>query len=182
VYFENAYLELIWVDTSVSVDPQHARTAKWFRDAAAWRTTGKSPFGLGLHRLAGDTAALPVPVEREPAPWLERGAYYELLRQAADSLAPDFFVVPGIAAVPSWILQARAREPELWQHRAGDRKITVVRVYGTPAQEPAAFRALRPGSIEFVRAPEPLIEVVLDHGSRGQRVDLRPDLPLVLIR
>src|SRR5688572_7246379 len=29
-YFENAYLELIWVDSTVSVTPEHAKTAQWF--------------------------------------------------------------------------------------------------------------------------------------------------------
>ena len=60
VLFENAYLELIWLDSSVSIDPEHAADAKWFEEAAAWRTSGHSPFGLGLRRLSGDASALPV--------------------------------------------------------------------------------------------------------------------------
>ena len=93
VLFENAYLELIWVDSSVAVDAEHASAAQWFRDAAAWRTSGHSPFGLGLRRLPGDTAALPVPVRRESAEWLEPGTAYEMLRQPGDSAAAEFLVV-----------------------------------------------------------------------------------------
>lgn len=181
-YFENAYLELIWVDSTVSVTPEHARTARWFHDAGSWRTNRHSPFGLGLRRLPGDTAALPVPVEREAAASLEPGAAYELLHQPGDSLAADFFVVPATAAVPRWIARARQREPGLWQHSAGGREITLVRVHGSPEQHPYALRVLRPSRIEAHDSPTPFLELLIDRGTRGQRVDLRPTLPLVIIR
>jgi hypothetical protein len=181
-YFENAYLELIWVDATVTVAPEHASTAAWFRDAASWRTNGHSPFGLGLRRVAGDTSALPVPVERETAAWLEPGAAYELLHQASDSLAADFFVVPALTAVPRWIGRARQREPELWQHPGGGREITLVRVHGLAQHYPAALDVLRPGRIETEGASRPLLELQIDSGVRGERVDLRPTLPLVIVR
>ena len=180
VMFENAYLELIWPDSTVSVEPQHAATAQWFRDAEAWRTSGQSPFGFGLRRMPGDTAALPVPVELEPAEWLEPGAAYELLRQPPDSLAAEFFVVPPISAVPSWIERLRERRPEVLQHLGGVDEVALVRVHGPPEHEPTAFRVLRPGRVEMVRGSEPLLEVHL--AGRGQRVDLRPVLPLVVVR
>lgn len=181
-YFENAYLELIWVDSTVSVAPEQSRTAQWFRNAGSWRTNRHSPFGLGLRRLPGDTAALPIPVEREAAAWLEPGAAYELLRQPGDSLAADLFVVPAAAAVPRWIARARQREPQLWQHSGGGREITLVRVHGLPDQHPNALRVLRPLRIETHNAPTPFLELLIDKGSRGQRVDLRPTLPLVMVR
>ena len=181
-YFENAYLELIWVDSTVAVAPEHARTAQWFRDAGSWRTNRHSPFGLGLRRLPGDTAALPVPVEREAAAWLQPGAAYELLHQPSDSLAADFFVVPASSAVPSWIARARQREPRLWQHPGGGREITLLRIHGLPQQHPSALRVLRPLRIETKEASTPFLELHIDEGVRGERVDLRPTLPLVIVR
>ncbi|HEX6560258.1 MAG TPA: VOC family protein [Longimicrobiales bacterium] len=181
-YFENAYLELIWVDSTVSVAPEHVSTAQWFRNAASWRTNGRSPFGLGLRRVAGDTAALPVPVEREAAGWLEAGAAYEVLHQPSDSLAADLFVVPAVAAVPRWIARARRREPELWLHPGGGREITLVRVHGLPNHHPNALRVLRPSRVETIAGSAPLLELQLDGGVRGERVDLRPTVPLVIIR
>jgi hypothetical protein len=182
VFFENAYLELIWVDSSVSVDPNHASTVQWFRNAEAWRTSGSSPFGLGLRRLPGDTAGLPVPVQREPAPWLDPGSAFELLHQPSDSLATEFFVVPAKSAVPTWIGRARERAPEWFQHPGGGREITLVRVHGAAAHEPTAFSVLLPKPVEMIRASVPLLEIHLDSGVRGQRVDLRPILPLVIVR
>ena len=181
-YFENAYLELIWVDSSVSVTREHAKTAQWFRDAAAWRVNGHSPFGFGLRRVAGDTSALPVPVKREAASWLRPGEAYELLYQPADSLAADFFVVPARTAVPRWVARAREREPDLWQHAGGGREITLVRVLGLPHQHPAALGVLQPGRIETELAATPILELHLDGGVRGERIDLRKTLPLVIVR
>lgn len=182
VMFENAYLELIWVDSLVSVEPEHAATAQWFRDAAAWHTSGNSPFGLGLRRMPGDTAALPVPVELEYAEWLEPGAAYELLRQPADSISADFFVVPPVSSLLTWITRLRERSPEMLEHPGGDHEITLARVHGPPEHEPSAFRVLRPGRVEMVRASEPLLELHLASRGRRERVDLRPVLPLVVVR
>lgn len=182
VMFQNAYLELIWLDPAVPVDPEHERTAQWFREAAAWRTSGRSPFGIGLRRVSGDTMPLPVPVELEPAEWLEPGAAYELLRTPAESLAADLFVVPAISALPSWISRIREREPELLGHPGGDREITLARVRGPAAHEPSALSVLGPGRVETIRAEEPLLELHLDRGLRGERFDLRPTLPLVILR
>jgi len=180
--FENAYLELIWVDSTVPVDADHRATFEWFQLASAWRFNGRSPFGLGMHRLPGDTAALPVPVRREPAQWLPEGSAYELLLQADDSLAADFFVVPAATAVPTWIARAMQRIPGEFRHPGGDRTISLVRVHGSPGNEPSAFRVLNPGRIEMVRGPAPLLEVYLDGGGQESRTDLRPALPLVIVR
>jgi hypothetical protein len=180
--FENAYLELIWVDSTVRVDRELASVNAWFRRAAAWRTTGASPFGLGLRRLPGVTADLPVPVTRQSAPWLKPGTAYELLHQKADSLAADFLVLPNDRTVPGWIAWVRERTPAQLKHNSGDHALTRVRVHGPPPHEPTAFARLRPAPVEFVSSTAVFLELYMDGGKRGQRIDLRPTLPLVLVR
>jgi hypothetical protein len=180
--FENAYLELIWVDSTVHVDADHRATFEWFQRASAWRSNGRSPFGLGMRRLPGDTTPLPVPVRREPAQWLPEGSAYELLLQPKDSLAADLLVVPAATAVPTWIARAMKRVPEELRHPGGDRTISLVRVHGPPGNEPSAFGALQPGRIEMVRGPAPVLEVHLDGSGQESRTDLRPALPLVIVR
>jgi hypothetical protein len=182
VYFENAYLELIWVDSTVPVDAEHAATFQWFRNAEAWQVNGRSPFGMGLRRLPGDTMELPVPVRREFAEWLPAGSSYELLHQPSDTLAADFFVVPASNAVPNWVGRARTRFPASFRHQGGGRAITLVRIHGAPEHVPAAFPVLRPKRIDMVRAPAPLLELHLDDGIAKSRADLRPVLPLVIVR
>jgi len=180
--FENAYLELIWVDSTVRVDRELASINAWFQRAAAWRITGASPFGLGLRRLPGATADLPVPVTRQSAPWLKPGTAYELLHQKADSLAADFFVLPNDRTVPSWIGWVRERTPAQLKHSSGDRALTRVRVHGPTPHQPTAFARLRPSPVEFVSSSDVFLELYMNGGKRGQRIDLRPTLPIVLVR
>jgi hypothetical protein len=157
--FENAYLELIWVDSTVPVDADHQATFEWFQRASAWRSNGRSPFGL-----------------------LPEGSAYELLLQPEDSLAADLFVVPAATAVPTWISRAMKRIPEEFRHPRGDRTISLVRVHGPPGHAPSAFAVLKPGRIEMVSGATPLLEVHLDGSGQELRTDLRPALPLVIVR
>jgi hypothetical protein len=72
------------------------------RRAAAWRVSGASPFGLGLH-FSGSADALPIQGRREPAPHLGPDVFYLLLGQPNEQRAADVFVMPQAAAVPTWI-------------------------------------------------------------------------------
>jgi hypothetical protein len=180
--FANAYVELMWLDTAVSVTPEHAAAVRMFRQAASWRRSRHSPFGLGVRRLPGETREFGFPIHREPAPWIDPRAAYEILNQPTDSLAADFFVVPGGAAVPNWIDRVRDRSPQLLSHTGGGHEITLVRIYGPIEQQPTMLSRLRPSRIETRAASEPLLEIYLDAGVRGSRTDLRPALPIVVVR
>ncbi|HJP86488.1 MAG TPA: VOC family protein [Gemmatimonadaceae bacterium] len=181
-FFDNAYLELMWLDSTLSVTPEHAASAEQFRQAAAWRTSGHSPFGIGLRRTAGETQAFAFPIRRESAPWIDSFAAYEILNQPADSLAVDLFVVPRAAAVPNWIERTRKRAPQLLNHPGGGHVITAVRMHGTAQQQPSTWSRVQPPRIETRTASEPLVEIYIDGGVRNLRTDLRPALPVVVIR
>ncbi|HST23622.1 MAG TPA: VOC family protein, partial [Blastocatellia bacterium] len=60
--FENAYLELIWVDDEQAATKNAARTGINMKTRAQWKQTGASPFGIGLHYLPGKASAAPFPV------------------------------------------------------------------------------------------------------------------------
>ena len=180
--FDNAYVELMWLDSTLSVTPEHAASAQQFREAAAWRVSRHSPFGIGLRRLPGDTMEFAFPIKRESAPWIDSVAAYEILNQPADSLAVDLFVVPRAAAVPNWIERVRKRSPHLLTHPGGGHSITAVRIQGTLEQQPSTFSLVRPGRVETLTAPEPLLEIYVDGGAKKSRTDLRPALPVVVIR
>jgi len=181
-FFENAYLELMWLDSTLSVAPEHVAAVRQFRAAESWRASGHSPFGIGLRRLPGEVRDFAFPTTREPAPWIDAKAAYEILNQPTDSLAVDIFVVPAGAAVPNWIDRARKRSPGLLNHPGGGYKITAVRVYGTSQQQPSTIALARPAGVETRTASEPLLEIYIDGGARKLRTDLRPALPVVLIR
>lgn len=178
-FFDNTYLELLWVDSSVAVDSVHQQVLADFQRAASWRESGASPFGVGLHFLSGSPAELSLPVRIDSAPDISPDTYYLLLRQPAESLAADLFIMPNNLAVTTWLLRFRNRRPELFAHPMGSRRITRVVIHGSPAQRPrAADLDLR--LIQFEPAPEPYVVVELDGGQQGRVWDFRPELPLVL--
>jgi hypothetical protein len=180
-FFDNAYLEIIWVDSSVPVDSAHRLEVADFRRAAAWPQSGASPFGLGLHFLSGTAADLPVPARADPAPHLGPGIAYLLLRQPTESLAVDLFVMPPGRPATSWLGRYRSRRPDLFAHPMGAHSITRIVVHGRSANRPrAADLDLRP--IHFAPAGAPYLVVEFDDGKEGRSWDLRPALPLVLRR
>lgn len=182
VYFQNAYFELLWLDPNVELAPEHEPRARLLRRAVEWRTSGVSPFGVGLHRVEGFTGQLPVPVQRDSAAYLEPGTAYEVLNQSGDSLGADVFVVPADRAVPSWIARAMERVPHLFVHPGGGRVMVGIRIMGPASQLTAALAALRPAGVTTVQADSTLLELRLDDHARGQRLDLRPLLPVVVLR
>lgn len=180
VFFENGYLELMWVDASVTTDSAHLEDVANFRRGTAWRETGASPFGLGLHFQEGDRSGLAIPYELDPIPG-EDGLYWTLLRQPAESLATEMFILPVERAVTAWIATFRTRWPALLTHASGARRITGVVVRGPAALRPAAA-GLDLRLVRFEEGQNPLLEVEFDGGGRGQVRDLRPALPVILIQ
>lgn len=178
-FFENAYLELLWVDSSVTVDSAHRLGLADFVRADAWRQSGASPFGVGLHFLSGSPADLGIPIRLDSAPRMRPGTAYVLLRQPEESLAVDLFITPDYLSVTSWLGRYMSRRPDLFSHPLGTRRLTRAWVRGQPDQLPRAAR-LRPRLVDFEKATSPLLVLEFDGGHRGQVLDLRPVLPLIL--
>lgn len=178
-FFENAYLELLWVDSSVAVDSLHRADWADFVRAQAWRQSGASPFGVALHLLSGSVSDLPVPVRLDSASQLRPGAYYLLLRQPEESLATELFIPPPYAAVTSWLGRYQSRRPDLFVHPLGARRITRVIVCGPAHQRPRAA-TLQARLLSFEDATSPYLVIEFDGGHRNTRLDLRPEIPLVL--
>ena len=179
-FFENGVLELLWVDSSVTVDSLHRQDWADFVRARDWRATGASPFGVGLHFVSGAVSDLGLPVRLDPAGHLRPGAYYVLLRQPAESLAPDLFIVPDFAAVTSWLGRFAGRRPDLLAHPLGVRRITRALLRGPGRQRPRAA-GLQYRSLSFEEADSSQLLLEFDDGRQHRTLDLRPTLPLVLV-
>src|SRR6266545_541108 len=178
-FFENAYLELLWVDSSVTVDSAHRLDLADFVRAEAWRQSGASPFGVGLHFLSGTPSDLGIPIRLDSAARMRPGTAYVLLRQPDESLAVDLFITPDYLAVTSWLARYMSRRPDLFSHPMGVRRLTRAWVRGQPQQLPRAAQ-LQPRLVGFEKASSPHLVLEFDGGHRGQVLDLRPVLPLIL--
>jgi hypothetical protein len=93
VEFQNAFLELMWPDASVSVAPGLERAAEKFHQRMLWRTSGWSPIGIGLHRTGQGNDSLPFPTWSTSAPWMPAGSAIEMPTPRDDTTSPALFVV-----------------------------------------------------------------------------------------
>ena len=187
VEFRNAYLELLYLDPTVSVAAKMTEDVTEYRRRANWRTTGWSPIGIGFHRKDGVSSALPFATRPYQPEWLEPGTSIERLGLETDSLAPRLFVLPDYLAVEDSIALAELVAADtafaaLLEHATGAGRLTHVRVVvADPKGRTEAVRMLEDAHLLEIRVgQQALLELTFDDGIQGRMSDLRPTLPLVL--
>jgi hypothetical protein len=172
-FFENAYIELIWVtDPREAQGEPAARARLWPRWSQ--RSAGASPFAVILRPADGD--------ERDPpfASWAYHPPYLPPhlaidVAEATPLSEPAFFFI-GFARSPAQI------QTQPLGHALGVRRITAVEVGMPGGSAPcAAGRAIQDaGLVTFVDAAHHVMTVTFDEARVGESADLRPELPLVL--
>lgn len=181
VEFDNAFLELIWVDPGVRVSPGLERVAQKFSLRSAWRTSHWSPFGVGLRRAGGGAAEpLPVPSYAVTGAWMPAGSSIEMLTPRDDSVSPSFFVSPAALTDTA----AQAARGARFHHRNGVHRVTAVRLLTPAGYRPiSALEYLEnTGVLQTATADQWTIEMTFDGGVRHIQQDLRPALPLIVRR
>lgn len=184
VELQNGFLELAWRDTNVSVAPGLGLVATRFRRMGEWRTSGWSPFGIGLRRAPGAPDSLPFPTRAVRAQWMEPGIAIEIISASGDTLGPRLWVVPRSMAASgrpnSESERRRLSNRAAFLHPNGARTITAVKLMlpgGVSA--PATQIVAQHSPVEFARGEGWLLEVTFDGGRKGTSRDLRPVLPLL---
>lgn len=177
-FFANSMLELIWVEDEREArsDLEPARRLhlweRWSgRDGAA------CPFGVCLRPAAGQSDVAPFPA------WEYRPSYSPVGLPVANNSTVDteplVFYIPMHRRMDT--APPQRREP--YEHALPIRELTSLRMFspGAAALSPAMLAALRTGAFSFQRAASPLLELGFDGERHGQRADLRPALPLILL-
>lgn len=171
--FANAMLELFWVSDEAEAQGEAARrTMLWERWSR--RKAGASPFGVCLRPVAhGDSEGPPF------AGWRYEPVY----------LPAPLAMHVGDAGVeePMWVylsfLRREMREQWFVPHANGAREVTGLMVVSPGAfWSEASRRVVEDGVLLVVAGAEHLLQIELDSGVRGESVDLRPDLPLIVVR
>lgn len=183
--FENAYLELIWVD-----EPDVARgKAKDMNtnlvERANWRSTGASPFGIGLHyQNEGDLA--PFPAKKYWAEWMKPNTSIDIAESAVNVKEPFYFIVPEYLKVPSLekLKQALESQPELrkvFTHALGVHRLTGITVVQDTRRLSQTALLLAKNRLVFLKQGKATYaELTFDSRAQGKTLDARPTLPLVL--
>jgi len=172
-FFENAYLELIWVTDAQEAQAEPAARARlwprWSRRAA-----GASPFAVTLRPAAGGEIDPPFASWAYHPPYLPPHLAIHVAEGTPLS-EPAFFFI-GFARSPAQI------QTQPLGHALGVRRITAVEVGmpGGAAPGATAQSARATGLVQFVEAADHVMTVTFDEARVGESADLRPDLPLVL--
>jgi hypothetical protein len=173
-FFQNAYLELLWVSDPEEAQGERARpTRLWERWSK--RRSGACPFGVVLR--PGAEAR-----DRDP-PFATRSYHPEYLPpDLAIEIAtgtplgePELFYIR-FARRPDEI----GREPT--RHAIPLTTVTGLRIglAGPGLRSPAVQSTEGAGVASFAPAAEHVMTLAFDGVARGKTVDLRPELPLIL--
>lgn len=169
VFFENAYLELIWL-----TDPRVARGPAIARTGLAQRADPSSralPYGFGLRSPGGSVPAPPFDTWRYAPPYLPKGASFAMAASSTILDEPLLFILPWSRS-PTWEVPA---------HPCGARRLTGVSfAAGVPNPSPALSAFLDMGLVTVLDEPPPLLRIQLDERRQGRECDLRPSLPVCI--
>lgn len=177
-FFANAMLELIWVEDAAEAQSE-AEPARRLHLWERWAGRGGAacPFGVCLRPTAGTSEVAPFPS------WEYRPSYSHASMPVADNSTVDAEPLVFYIPVHRRIDTAPPERREPYEHTLPIRELTSLRMFspGAAALSPAMLAALRTGAFSFQRAASPLLELGFDGERHGQRADLRPALPLILL-
>ena len=178
IFFENAYLELIWVEDEQAVEEYAARTGIDILKRTRWQQTRASPFGVGLRCESGTAAQSKYWVE-----WMRSHTYINL---AAENLArveePICFVIPDSIALTTWLDRSLEAHQQLISHPLGVRTLTGIKITLNSDKELTNAVSLldRNGIVTIERGTAPLLELTFDSSTKAKILDARPMLPIQL--
>jgi hypothetical protein len=174
-FFANAFLELIWVENeSEARSDLVAPTRLW--DRWRWRETGTSPFGICLRPTGDDATSPPFDTFAYTPPYLPAGVSIPI---ATDThLWEPMLFINTMSRRPD---TAPDVERQPLGHPNGARQITHARL-GIPYIDVSAplTRLIREGFVSTGFSPAHVLELSLDEKRHGHRLDLQPELPLIL--
>ncbi len=169
VFFENGYLEFLWVAGRGEVTAAITRPTE-LDGRSRWKDTAASPFGIALRGDSDAGGAIPFPyVPYRPA-YLPEPSAILLADEPASRGAPLVFVLP-----PG--LPAHGSGPD---HACGATAVSDVVVASTvaPSVSPALTMLAQNKLCRVEVAMAPLLHIELDRGRQGRSIDLGPQTPL----
>lgn len=181
--FENAYLELIWIEDEQAAAKNAARSAIDMRGRARWRQTGASPFGIGLHYLQGKASPAPFPTIPYWCEWMRPDTTIEFSKAITAQSEPMYFILPNYLSVSDSALREflRNRSSSMKPQGLAVKRITDVRI-NTAAKKLTTTAAMltRNGVVTIKGSKTAVMELTFDAGKQGKRLDLQATLPLII--
>ena len=181
IFFENTYIELIWVEDEMMAEIYAMRSGIDFTVRAFSPEKAASPFGIALHQK-------PNIVHPElTSSHLNHTASEQFINFAASNLAaqtePLCFMIPESVSFSNIFNTLLEAHRKLINHPLGITKLTNTSI----AMQKSGFLTNpismleRDGIIEIEQNTSPLLELTFDYGSQSESIDLQSiGIPIVL--
>jgi hypothetical protein len=175
-FFDNAMLELLWVEDEIAArSPQIERMGLWER----WegRKAGACPLGICV-RPTGDPSEVVFPNWAYQPPYLPPGVRIAVGTNSQIVTEPLLFQIP-FGQRPD---RYTGDKIQPLAHPIGTREITRVELVTPHADDrsPALQALLATDLIRLRWGKEYCLELGFDGELRGQSIDFRSDLPLII--
>ncbi|MGB5893820.1 MAG: hypothetical protein WBG58_06555 [Ignavibacteriaceae bacterium] len=175
--FNNFYVELMWISHKEEAEKPGNKIIDMFLD----QKRGGSPFGFVVARSSNETDSIPYLTESMYADWLRPNESIKFAL-SDDIMLPSIIVVPRYLDYDSINVRYPEAIRELIDHPIGSLTLTSIRFRG-PRSKPestAIIELVRQGIAEFVEDKNHLVELIFNNGKSGKRIDVRPNLPLII--
>ncbi len=189
IFFENTYLELIWIEDKHLVEQQSVQTGIQTLTRLHGQHSGASPFGVGLRRKL-DRSKL---VSDSSLYWAESRRClgwatptHKSISFAAENFVnqqePFCFIIPDSIALTAWLDPSLTAHQQLISHPLGIKKLTSVKITINSDKDLTDAMSLvcTNSAITIERGESPLLELTFDEGIREKKLDARPILPILL--
>ena len=165
-YFDNVYLELLWVHDVSEIRSESVRRTRLFERLSDGTA---SPFGVSFRRVKGTKAPMPVPTWSWPLPFLPPDAIPMPVAASSANLDEPLVFASLVTSRPD---RLRVRRQSI------GREVTRL-IGGVQRGSPTIQSMVAHGIAHFPVGPEPRATLTLDGGRGGQRLDVE-SVPLTL--
>ncbi|MGL5083679.1 MAG: VOC family protein [Microcoleaceae cyanobacterium] len=175
--FENAYIELIWVNDEDEAAKFGQAINTDLLARARWHSTGACPFGIALRRKDKVRAALPFAVRPFHAEWMRANDTILFAEGASDLGTPLIFVIP---PEMDWAaaVEGDANLRDSICHPIGSRQLTLTQATITSTIFDIGALGALTNALQFEVGSAPLVSLTLDDGRQRQAMSFEPALPL----
>jgi glyoxalase-like protein len=160
VFFENAYLELLWLeDLTEACSSRIERTGL---AARAGNTAGASQVGICLRAVSGSPTPLPIETWSYRPPYLSESVSIPMAVNSAELHEPLLFFLPSHSE----------RQQQEYTHRNGTRLITDLSITVAGGQDfsPELEWLASSGCVRVERGVEESVTIELDEGLNGETI------------
>ncbi|MEH2072595.1 MAG: VOC family protein [Nostoc sp.] len=182
IFFENTYLELIWIEDKHLVEQQSVQTGIHILTRLQGQDTGISPFGIGL-RKKSDRTNLVSHSTLDSAEWIPSQISISFATEnLVNHQEPFCFIIPDCIALTAWLDPSLTAHQQLISHPLGVKKLTNVKITINSDRDltDAISLVCTHSAVTIERGESPLLELTFDEGIRKKILDARPIMPILL--